>query len=55
MIVSTDVLKRREKYQGGFSGECDNRGKYVRAMKSLDVSHEESVAKAFLPVRFLTG
>ena len=39
----------------GFPGEGDEKGKYVRVMKSLDVSHEESVAKAFLPIRLLTG
>ena len=30
---------------GGFPGEGDDKGKYVRVMKSLDVSDEASVAK----------
>ncbi len=34
---------------GGFPGEGDDKGKYVRVMKSLDVSDEASVAKVSLP------
>ena len=33
---------------GGFPGEGDDKGKYVRVMKSLDVSDEASVAKVSL-------
>ena len=33
---------------GGFPGEGDDKGKYVRVMKSLDVSDEASVAKVKL-------
>ena len=33
---------------GGFPGEGDEQGKYVRVMKSLDVSDEASVAKVSL-------
>ena len=33
---------------GGFPGEGDDKGKYVRVVKSLDVSDEASVAKVKL-------
>ena len=33
---------------GGFPGEGDDKGKYVRVMKSLDVSDEANVAKVSL-------
>ena len=33
---------------GGFPGEGDDKGKYVRVMKSVDVSDEASVAKVNL-------
>ena len=36
---------------GGFPGEGDDKGKYVRVMKSLDVSDEASVAKVNLSER----
>ena len=33
---------------GGFPGEGDDKGRYVRVMKSVDVSDEASVAKVNL-------
>ena len=47
MIASNDVSKEKE-IPGGFPGEGDDKGKYVRVMKSLDVSDESIVAKVNL-------
>jgi len=35
---------------GGFPGEADDQGKYVRVMKSVDVSDDASVAKVKLGI-----
>ena len=41
-------VQRKKDIPGGFLGEGDDKGKYVRVMKSLDVSDESIVAKVNL-------
>ena len=42
------MCSKEKEIPGGFPGEGDDKGKYVRVMKSLDVSDEASVAKVSL-------
>ena len=44
------MCSKEKEIPGGFPGEGDEKGKYLRVMKSLDVSDEEIVAKPILPM-----
>ena len=42
------LCSKEKEIPGGYPGEGDEKGKYLRIMKSLDLSDEASVAKVGL-------
>ena len=58
LIFAGRIYEYRDRFQakeipGGFPGDGEEKGKYVRVMKSVDVSDEAEVDKVVVEIVFL--